>query len=155
MNRTPWVVVGVSVATVLAHIALVACPPASGLATLPIFVPASLEVEASLRAERGQQAGRGGLEAADLAEALLSERFGDETAAALREPLAEVRAARVALLDARNRRHALNVALMRAGVDLGRELTPEQWEHVISSRDAVKATEEAQLFERLEAAIAR
>jgi hypothetical protein len=40
-------------------------------------------------------------------------------------------------------------------VDLGRELTPEQWEHVISSRDAVKATEEAQLFERLEAAIAR
>ena len=107
------------------------------------------------RAARGQSAGRGGLEAADLAQALLEERFSTETAAALEEPLAAVRAARAALLDARNRRHALNVSLMRAGVDLGRELTPAQWEHVISSRDAVKATEEAALFGELEAALAR
>lgn len=154
-NRLAWTAVGLSVATVLAHAVLVLRPPASGLATLPIFVPASLEVESVQRAARGQSAGRGGLEAADLAQALLEERFSTETAAALEEPLAAVRGARVALLDARNRRHALNVSLMRAGVDLGRELTPAQWEHVISSRDAVKATEEAALFGELEAALAR
>lgn len=154
-NRLAWTAVGLSVATVLAHLVLVLRPPGSGLATLPIFVPASLEVESVQRSARGQSAGRGGLEAADLAQALLEERFSTETAAALEEPLAAVRAARAALLDARNRRHALNVSLMRAGVDLGRELTPAQWEHVISSRDAVKATEEAALFGELEATLAR
>ena len=66
-----------------------------------------------------------------------------------------MRAAREALLDARNRRHQLNVTLMQAGVRIGRELSPAQWEHVISSRDAVKATEEAQLFDALDRALAR
>lgn len=151
----PLVVLLVGVLSVIAHAALRGSPPASGLETLPIFVPASLEVEALMRTERGQAAGRGGLEAADLARALLQERFDDETASRLTQPLARLRAARHALLDARDRRHQLNVTLMQAGVRIGRELTPPQWTHVISSRDAVKATEEAALFDALEQAVQR
>ena len=153
MSRLPFAVAALALLTVAGHAALQAWPRASGLETLPIFVPASLEVEDLMRAERGQEAGRGGLEAADLARVLLEERLDPATAAALEAPLARLRAAREALLDARNRRHQLNVALMRSGVSIGRELTPAQWEHVISSRDAVKATEEAALFEELERAV--
>lgn len=156
MSRAlPTLVLVLGVVSLLVHAALRAAPPASGLESLPIFVPASLEVEQLLRAERGQEAGRGGLEAADLAQALLRERFDAATAARLEAPLQDVRAAREALLDARNRRHQLNVTLMQAGVRIGRELSPAQWEHVISSRDAVKATEEAQLFDALDRALAR
>lgn len=155
MSRLPWIVAAAALVSVLVHGALVLSPPASGLTTMPIFVPASLEVEALLRAERGQEAGRGGLEAADLARALLNERVDPATAAALEAPLARVRAARESLLDARNRRHQLNVALMRAGVSLGKELTPAQWEHVISSRDEVKALQEGELFDALEQAVRR
>lgn len=151
----PVVVLLLGVLSVIAHAALRAAPPSSGLETLPIFVPASLEVEALMRAERGQEAGRGGLEAADLARALLDERFDAATAARLQQPLSRLRAAREALLDARNRRHQLNVALMQAGVRIGRELSPPQWQHVISSRDAVKATEEAALFDALERSVQR
>ncbi len=57
------------------HAALILNPPASGLETLPIFVPASLEEEVKMRAERGQEAGRGGLEPLELAQVLLAERF--------------------------------------------------------------------------------
>ena len=42
-----------------------------GFATLPVFVPTSLDHERAMRAARGQPAGRGGEEAVLAAEALL------------------------------------------------------------------------------------
>ena len=136
------------------HAALQAWTPASGLELMPVFVPASLAVEREQRAQRGQPAGRGGLEAAELAGRLLQRELTPAEAQALAAPLAQLRANRVALLDARGRRHHLNVALMRAGVELGRALDPAQWAWIQGSRDGVKAQREGALFDELERKLA-
>ncbi len=44
---------------------------------------------------------------------------------------------------------------MQAGVRIGRLLNPDQWAHVISSRDSVKALEEGRLFDDLDRSLGR
>jgi hypothetical protein len=119
-----------------------------GFATLPIFVPASLAHEKAMRAERGQPAGKGGVEAVELAETLLRDPSvaGDPTLAAEVQGLSEDRAR---LLEARNRRHALNIRLMDVGVEVARELTPAQWDAIHMRRDEVRGKAERDLFARL------
>jgi hypothetical protein len=137
-----------------AHAALRLWTPRSGLEVMPVFVPASLAVEQDLRAQRGQPAGRGGLEAAELAAGLLQRPVPPAQAAALSAPLARLAEGRARLLEARGRRHHLNVALMRAGVELGRALDADQWDWIQGSRDQVKASREAALFDALERKLA-
>lgn len=142
-------VVGWSVAAVL----LASCvwqaraliPERSGLATLPIFVPVSLEYEQQMRAARGQPSGRGGEEAVELARALLDEPL-DPT---LEPALTALRDTRARLLDARGRRHALNIALMDVGVAVVSELTPDQWAAIHMHRDELRARTEAEVFDRV------
>lgn len=124
----------------------------SGFATLPVFVPVSLEYEKRMRAERGQPAGRGGEEAFALAEGLLAlPELGDLAAKdpTLRGKVEALRETRAALLDARGRRHALNIALMDVGVAVARELEPAQWDRIHMRRDEVRGKAEAEVFDRL------
>ncbi len=120
----------------------------SGFTTLPILVPASLEHEQAMRQARGQPPSRGGERAVAIARALERESGLDPALAA---PLTRVRDLRLALLDARGRRHDLNIALMDVGVAVARELTPAQWEVVQARRDAVRAAADAATFERVRA----
>jgi hypothetical protein len=117
----------------------------SGFATLPIFVPVSLEYERQMRAARGQAAGRGGEEAVSLARALADETLDPALAPAIER----LRDTRARLLDARGRRHALNIALMDVGVSVAAALTPEQWAAIHMRRDALRARTEADVFGRL------
>lgn len=150
----PQLLAGIGVLSVVLHLGLRLWAPRSGLELLPVFVPASLSLEREQRAARGQPAGRGGMEAAELAEQLLRQPVPADRAAALGPLIAEVRAQRAALLEARGRRHHLNVALMRAGARLGRTLDGDQWDWIQGSRDQVKAGREAELFDRLESTLA-
>ncbi|MFM2246282.1 MAG: hypothetical protein RL071_2356, partial [Pseudomonadota bacterium] len=52
------------------------------------------------------------------------------------------------------RRHHLNVALMRAGVALGRARDAAPWDWIQGSRDPVKASRAAALFDALERKLA-
>lgn len=117
----------------------------SGFATLPIFVPASLKYEQQLRAERRQPAASGGADAAALIEALQS----DPAAASVAPQLARIRALRASLLDARNRRHALNIRMMDVGVAVARELRPAQWDAIHMNRDGLRARSELASYDRL------
>lgn len=118
----------------------------SGFATLPIFVPVSLEYERQMRSARGQPAGRGGEEAVTLARALAEEPDLDP---ALGPAVEAMRATRAELLDARGRRHALNIALMDVGVAVATELTPAQWAEIHMRRDVLRAHTEAEVFDRV------
>lgn len=144
MRLVPWILAAALAGSSAAHLwALGKEQPRH--AVLPIFVPVSLEHEKGMRAERGQPAGRGGEEAVELARALSDRPLPPEAA-----PLVErLRATRLGLLDRRERRHQLNVALMNVGVELGAVLTPEQWEWVVSHRDQLRRTDDAAVFERV------
>ncbi len=121
--------------------------PGEGFATMPILTPTSLVYEAQLREERGQPAGMGGAEAVAMAEALLAAPASSDPAVAAEvEALAQDRAQ---LLSLRNRRHALNVAMMDVGVEVARRLRPAQWQAVLMGRDQTRAAAEAETFERL------
>lgn len=117
----------------------------SGFATLPIFVPASLKYEEQLRADRRQPAGQGGADAAALAQALMD----DPAAASVAPQIAQIRELRAQLLDARNRRHALNIRMMDVGVAVARELRPEQWDAIHMNRDGLRARSELASYDRL------
>jgi hypothetical protein len=116
-----------------------------GFATLPILVPVSLEHERALRAARGTPAGPTA-DPARLAQALLA---APGTPTVRPEDIAALRDARLGLLDARERRHALNVRLMDVGIDVARQLTPAQWDSVHMHRDALRRDADAALFDRL------
>jgi hypothetical protein len=112
-------------------------------------VPVSLEWEKQMREQRNQPAGRGGEEAVQLAIALGDETFDPAVGAALKPKIEALQKTRAQLLDARGRRHYLNIALMDVGVAVTRELTPEQWDRIHMNRDSFKARPEAEVFERL------
>jgi hypothetical protein len=143
-DRLAWAVAALLAvaAAVQAH-ALV--KPESGFATMPIFVPLSLEHERAMRDQRGQPAGRGGEEALETARRL-AEGPVDAT---LRPKVEALKETRVKLLDARGRRHALNIRMMDAGVALASVLTPEQWDRVHMRRDALRARIDAETFDRV------
>ncbi|MDP2314490.1 MAG: hypothetical protein Q8P41_16425 [Pseudomonadota bacterium] len=144
-NRLAWLLAALLLASCAWNVrALLVSGP--GLATMPIFVPVSLEYERQMRTARGQPAGRGGEEAAALARALVEEPDLDP---ALAPQVEALRATRERLLDARGRRHALNVALMDVGVAVVSELTPEQWAAIHMQRDSLRARTEAEVFDRL------
>ena len=144
-GRLPWLLaLLLGVGCLLSGRSLLTHPPA--FATLPIFVPVSLEYERKLRAARSQPAGRGGEEAIALARALLAE---EELDPALADRVALLSGRREALLDARGRRHALNIALMDVGVAVAAELTPAQWDRIHMRRDELRARTEAEVFSRL------
>ena len=107
--------------------------------TMPILTPVSLEYEHAFRA---------GEEPANLHVVMEAVRHvnPDRVSQAEYEQFA---ADRLRMLELRNQRHALNVRLMEAGVDLLQTLTPEQWEFVQSQRDAIQAAKEAQSIKQL------
>lgn len=144
-ERVGWAIAFV-LALSCAWTARVLLAPGPGLATLPIFVPVSLEYEKQMRAARGQPAARGGEEAILLARALVEE---DALDPALAPKITALRATRDRLLDARGRRHALNIALMDVGVAVVSELEPAQWDRIHMRRDELRATTEAEVFDRL------
>lgn len=148
MNRLGWVLAAALGLSCAVH-ARALVRPRPGLATLPIFVPVSLEYEREMRAARGQPAGRGGEEAVELARALSEIELDGATKAALAPRIAALRDTRARLLDARGRRHALNIAMMDVGVALTTELTPAQWDRIHMRRDELQARPEAEIFDRL------
>lgn len=140
--------------TLAAVLALVAGLQAHGLSkgdtgfgTLPIFVPLSLEHERQLRAERAQPPGDNGEQAVRVAEGLIARQAALEPT--LRPKIEAVRDARAKLLDARDRRHALNVRLMDVGVAVTATLTPAQWDSIHMRRDALRAEADAEVFDRV------
>ena len=54
---------------------------------------------------------------------------------------------RAKTLDLRNERHALNVYLMEAGVEILEELDKEQWEFVQSQRDSLQKQVEMDILD--------
>jgi len=148
MKAAPWIVAGL-LAISCAGQAWVLLAPARRLGVMPIFVPASLEHERAMRAERGQAAGRGGEEAVDLLRALERERLDPAVAAAIRPGVEALGAEREELLALRNERHRLNTRLMDVGVAVAAELTPEQWDAVLMGRDAARAVADRDLFRRV------
>ncbi|MFZ5480902.1 MAG: hypothetical protein ACOZNI_29345 [Myxococcota bacterium] len=121
--------------------------PASGFATMPILVPVSLAYEQQMRAARAQPATDGGEGAMRDAERLAAGGAGLE--ATLRPKIEALRDTRAKLLDARGRRHALNIRLMDVGVAVATELTPAQWDRIHMRRDALRAEADAAVFDRL------
>jgi hypothetical protein len=145
LRVAPWIVSALlAVACAWQVRSLVATGPS--FATLPIFVPVSLEYEQQMRQQRNQPARRGGEEAILLAQALLDEDLDP----ALAPKIDALRQTRAKLLDARGRRHNLNIALMNVGVAVAAELTPAQWDHIHMERDALRARTEAAVFDRLQ-----
>jgi hypothetical protein len=53
------------------------------------------------------------------------------------------------MLELRNRRHTLNIALMDVGVAIAKELSPAQWQQVHMQRDALRGRAEADVLERV------
>jgi hypothetical protein len=147
-SALPWLLAGALALSCAGHLAtLRAADP--GLATLPIFVPTSLAYEQAMRAERGQPAARGGQEAMEIARALLESGDLPEDDPALAAQIAQVRDTRAALLEVRNRRHALNIALMNVGVAITRELDTEQWDQIHMNRDILRTSTEMDIYARL------
>jgi hypothetical protein len=147
-TRFGWMLVVVLAVSVAAQLRLV-LHRGPGFATLPIFVPDSAIHEQAQRDARGQPAGLGGEEALQAAEALLRAPLDPATTPARQKVMAALRADRARLLDARNRRHALNIRLMDVGVAVARELTPAQWDAIHMRRDAIRGKAERDLFARL------
>ena len=127
----------------------------SGFSTLPIFVPVSLEYERQLRAQRQQPASRSGDQVLALAQALEHASLPPTTGATLKPRLTALFQTRLQLLEARGRRHELNVALMNVAVRIAQELRPDQWERIHMQRDALRARAEAEVFERVQAKLAQ
>lgn len=118
--------------------------PGTGFSTLPILIPVSLEHEAAGRGARA----RAPLDTARV-EALLARLEAgpvDPSLAPRIEALADDRAALLALRD---RRHQLNLALMRRGAVVARLLEPAQWEVVVNHRDAARGEAEAAVLDRV------
>ena len=109
------------------------------VSTMPILTPVSLDYEKAFRS---------GQEPINLHVVMDAARHVDPD----RVPKAEYEqfaADRLKMLELRNQRHALNVRLMEAGVDIVQRLTPEQWEVVQSQRDKIQAEEEAKMIETI------
>ena len=137
-----------TVALLAAGLGIRLLPPAgTDFESMPILVPTSLTYEAQLRDARHQPPGRGGAEAAELAEAMLAEGVGADPA--LAAEIEALRDERARLLVLRDRRHQLNVALMEVGVDVARQLRPDQWRDIVMHRDARRAAADADTFDRL------
>lgn len=116
--------------------------------TLPLFVPVSLEYERALRAGH-KGAGHGGEEATAVAKLLSEMTLDNATKAAIGPHVQALGDARQRVLALRNERHQLNVALMQVGAALGTTLDAAQWDIVQRGRDAVRAEDDAAVFERL------
>ena len=116
--------------------------------TLPLFVPVSLEYERALQATH-KSTGHGGEEAATVAKLLSGFTLDDATKAAIAPHVQALGDARQRVLALRNERHQLNVALMQVGAALGTTLDAAQWDIVQRGRDAVRAKDDAAVFERL------
>ena len=110
---------------------------AVSVSTMPILTPVSLNYEKTMRA---------GQEPVNLHLVMDAAKYVDPDKVPKTE-YEEFAADRQKMLALRNQRHALNVRLMEAGVDIVQQLTPEQWEVVQSQRDKVQAAEEAKTIE--------
>ena len=107
--------------------------------TMPILTPVSLEYEREFRA---------GQEPANLHMVIDAARHVDPTKVS-KSDYTQFVADRMQMLELRNQRHALNVRLMQAGVEILEGLTPEQWTFVQSQRDSIKATHETKVMEEI------
>jgi hypothetical protein len=122
-------------------------------ATMPILVPVTPEFEDAARARRGLSASRGVEEALTLASRIEPGKLAAEDRALVRDALPALEAAQARLLALRERRHALNIRLMEAGVEMTSVLTPAQWDKVHMNRDSVRAQADVTTFDRLRAAL--
>jgi hypothetical protein len=112
----------------------------TGFATMPIVTPVSLQYEQSMRQ---------GVEPVSIAKLMeiipeLQQGRYPHVAPSLVEKLQRDRAK---MLDLRNERHALNVYLMEAGVEILQELDKEQWEFVQSQRDSLQKQVEMDILD--------
>lgn len=142
MRGLPWLLCLLLALTGLLQLRLL-LQPGTGFSTMPLLVPLSLEHEAAMR-----QGGPPALDRAQV-EALLAELQATPPDPALAARIQAFADTRAELLALRNRRHQLNVSLMQTGVGVARVLGPEQWEHLLSHRDAVQAEAEAELLDRV------
>jgi hypothetical protein len=111
--------------------------------TLPIFTLVSLEMERAMR----KGPGRRGEEAVCLAQKLADEPTLDP---ALKGDEEALRAARTPPLDLHNQRHALNARLREVGVEVGSQLTAEQWAVATMQRDSLRRDGDEAVFDRLQ-----
>ena len=109
------------------------------VSTMPILTPVSLDYEKSFRS---------GQEPANLHLVIDAARHVDPSKVTKAE-YEQFVANRLKMLELRNQRHALNVRLMEAGVEIVEKLNPEQWEFVQSQRDNIQAAEETQTMEKI------
>ena len=139
MNRVQFVLTILLGCQVLTVVKLRGFSSDVAVSTMPILTPVSLDYEKTFRS---------GQEPVNLHVVMDAARHVDPD----RVPKAEYEqfaADRLKMLELRNQRHALNVRLMEAGVDIVQRLTPEQWEVVQSQRDKIQAAEEAKMIETI------
>jgi hypothetical protein len=148
-RAVPWLVAALFGVLGAAHGVAIALDGRSGFATLPILIPVSLGYERAMRAERNQPSGTGGDDAMAVLAAIDGVQVDPASREALATRVAALRASEAHLLDLRNRKHALNTRLMNVGVEVARELSPEQWSAVVMQRDAIRAKVEDPVFARL------
>jgi len=110
---------------------------------LPIFTPVSLQYEAEIHQ---------GEEPVDIRKLLqilpeLEQKLeGSEVS---KEDLLRLNEQRQRMLQLRNRRHELNIAMMEGAISVLSELNEEQWAFIQSNRDRMQAEIEADIMERL------
>jgi hypothetical protein len=120
----------------------------SGFETLPILVPVSLEHERAGLAGQSSNS-KAGEAVLPLATALLQQNLDATLRVQLLPQLERLGQTRVRMLELRNRRHTLNIALMDVGVAIAKELSPSQWQQVHMQRDALRGRAEAEVLERV------
>ncbi len=121
----------------------------AGFRTLPILIPVSLEYERAMRAGSPNRLLYSGEDLLTVLGAMERLDIPPDVAARLGRRLQSLIQARDRLLEAREQRHALNVALMGTGVAVARELQPDQWDYINMHRDQLRGKMEAQVFQRL------
>ena len=84
-----------------------------------------------------------------LAQSLLQQNLDPAIRVRLAPQFEQLAQTRAQMLELRNRRHTLNIALMDVGIALTAELTPTQWEQVHMQRDALRGRAEADVLERV------
>jgi len=110
---------------------------------MPIFTPVSLQYEQQLRQ---------GTAPLNIRQAMMVLEDIDEKidrGTVEEKDLLQLRENRKKMLEFRNRRHDLNIAMMNLAVEIVQELDPEQWNIIQSQRDAIQAKVEMEIFDDL------
>ena len=115
----------------------------SDFAIMPILAPVSLDYEQYMRD------GRKPLNIGEMMKILPELEKSLDPAKVSMSELLLFQEHRNQMLELRNERHQLNIALMDDGIALLKDLTPAQWDWVQSQRDHNQAVIEMQIVESL------